>query len=166
MTNDRQRERKPWDKPKVEFTLPEARNLALKRLGSREYGAKEMAAYLKRKGVKAEDIETVVADLVSSELINDRRYARVVARSQVNRGKGSIYVMHKLRQKGVKAELSEVKELVSDVSDVSEVEAARQIVERKYPGFTTDRNEAQRAYQALLRRGFTHEIARQVVLKK
>jgi SOS response regulatory protein OraA/RecX len=147
-------------------TEKSARDLALKRLDVREYSASEMLTYLQRKGISKGEAQEVVGSLIEEQLISDQRYAKVVARHQSTRGKGPVYVLNKLRQKGVRMELSEVKNVLGEVSDKSDLERAREIPERRYPAFRSDHGVAGKAFQALLRRGFTSDVARRAIFEK
>lgn len=138
----------------------EPRILALRRLGRREYSSAEMISYLERRGIGRETAVSVVTELVEEHLIDDSRFARMLARYQAIRGKGSVYILSKLRQKGIQIELSEVRKLLEENGETNELETARQFVRRRYPLLAQDRKIAARAYQALLRRGFSHQTAR------
>jgi SOS response regulatory protein OraA/RecX len=142
-----------------------ARNLALRRLNTREYSAGELKAYLGRKKVDPETAELVISELKERGMINDERYARIVTRSQYLRGKGPGYIQNKLRTKGISLNRGKVSEIISDVGDVSELETARRVVESRYPNAKADRKEAQRAYQGLMRRGFSFDIARKAIFE-
>ena len=83
-----------------------------------------------------------------------------------SQGKGPRYIQMKLKEKGVSASLGQVTEVLDEVSGASQLETAREIVERRYSGFESDVSTRARAYQALLRRGFSHEIARHALLKR
>ncbi len=150
----------------------QARDLALNRLTVREYSAREMIAYLKRKGHSDKVARETVEALSQDKLIDDHRYARAVTRTQAIRDKGPGYILSKLRQKGVKIELSEVRTLYGESADHDELEMARRLVERRYPRACAtnievrDNREIQRAYAALMRRGFSSEIARKVLLAR
>lgn len=140
-----------------------AHELALARLTAREYSARELAAYLRRKGY-GDEAEATVAKLAEEGRLDDRRYARLMTRHQFLRGKGPTYIQAKLRQKGVSAELGDIRRMIDEEGpEGGELQAARRIVERRYPRALAERDEAQRAYQALLRRGFTRDVARQAV---
>ena len=142
-----------------------ARQLALKRLGRRESSRLEMVRYLVGKKVSSETAESVVETLVSDGLIDDMRYARMMIREQMMRGKGPIAIRMKLRVKGVAIEVAQIREWIQEMGGEGELEAARKIVERRYPKAREDRKEASRAFQALLRRGFSAEIAREAIFK-
>ncbi len=143
-----------------------ALELALARLNAREYASGEMKAYLGRKGIPQEIVDETVSELQRQELIDDRRYARIVVRHQALRGKGSRYIQNKLREKGVLMETSEVSRLLQELSPRSELESAMEIVERRYPDFREGQKEANRAFQALIRRGFSFEVARKAVFSR
>ena len=146
----------------------ELSQLAMKRLSVREYGSGEMRSYLIRKGASEEQAERIVAELVDRKMIDDERYARVVARHQAFRDKGPSYVLMKLRQKGVQLPLKKVQEIFEETlpeSAGSELEMARKVVERRYPRAHEDRAELRKAYQALLRRGFSRDVVRKCLFK-
>lgn len=141
-------------------------HLALKRVSVREYGSGELCQYLKRKGATQADAQKIVEDLKERGYIDDRRYARVIARHQAARDKGPQYVQGRLRQKGVNLGLPEIKKIYEDClsggqslgKGESELEAIERVLERRYPNARTDRSEAKRAYQALLRRGYSADL--------
>jgi regulatory protein len=137
--------------------------LALARLTAREYSARELRSYLLRKGHAEDDVDAALARLSEEGRLDDQRYARMMTRHQFLRGKGPAYIQAKLRQKGVSADLGDIRRMIGDEAPEGELQSARRIVERRYPDALTDRDEAQRAYTALLRRGFTRDIARQAV---
>lgn len=141
----------------------EARQLSLKRLSLREHSARELATYLKQRQIPVSIATEVIEQLIEEKLLDDRRYARAMTRSQAVREKGPSYILQKLRQKGVRIELDEVKDLFKDTSDRSELEMARNLVQRRYPRAASDEKELRRAYSALLRRGFSGEIARKAL---
>ena len=143
----------------------EAKELALLRLSVREYSAAEMRQYLKRKCVPGEVAESTVADLLAEKLIDDRRYARVIARHQSFRDKGPMYVVSKLRSKGVRIDLKEVRAMVEDVSQRDETEAVRAVIQRRYSNLSSSDSpkEIRRVFQALLRRGFSSDAVRKCI---
>lgn len=143
----------------------DAYNAALRRLGIREYSRIEMKSYLEKKGFDAVEVDEVLAALVEKKFLDESRYARAVVRYQFGRGKGPSYIRARLKQKGVDLSTSEMKEILSEVGQKSELEMAREIVSRRYSK-CGDRAQAQKAIQALLRRGFSYDIARQAVSKK
>lgn len=152
----------PAARPEAEVRR-EARELALRRLSLREHSGRELETYLKRREIPGTIAAETVAQLAEEKLVDDRRYARAMTRSQAVREKGPSYILQKLRQKGVHIELGEVRELFGETSDRSELELARHLVERRYPRAAQDQKELRRAYAALLRRGFSGEIVRKAL---
>lgn len=144
-----------------------ARDLAFRRLSARESTAREMRSYLGRKGVVPSLIEKVVADLVNSDLINEERYLRAYIRSTASMKKGPHQLLAALKRKGIEVSLSTLNSVLhEELGDWDEVEAARRLVERRYrmyPGVPTDPAVRRRAFQTLLRRGFSSTVARKVI---
>jgi SOS response regulatory protein OraA/RecX len=141
----------------------EAYGLALKRLNARDYSSAELEAYLERKGVSPEDAAEVVAALSEKRFLDDEHYAGAVARSQARRGKSTTYIQRKLKQKGLQLPTTEIKRFSADATGKDELTRAREILERRYPDYRTDRACAARGLQALLRRGFEYEVAMQAI---
>ncbi len=160
MSQDRPPE-KSKDRPQ-----PTPRGLALARLGRRECSRAEIETWLIRKGVTETEAHEVAAQLVREGLIDDARYARMMIRHQSLRGQGPRSIALKLRQKGVKLEVRQIQEQSEELGLTPELEAATQIVERRYPEAQEDRKVAARAFQALLRRGFSTDVARAAVFRK
>lgn len=143
-----------------------AKSLALQRLTRREHSEAELKDILTRKGFELEIIEPLLSELVEKKFLSDERFKKAFVSDQVLKGKGPRAIQLKLRQKGVRAELDEIQEISEERAGTTDQERALEIVERRYPGFREDRSEAQRAYQALLRRGFSFDLAREVVFSK
>jgi regulatory protein len=134
---------------------------ALTRLNVREYGAREMKNYLRRKAYGPEEIDAAVEALVQKGLISDERFSRIIARHSAQRGKGPGYIRTKLHQKGVKLEAAQAKKLFDELSPESELDLARRLLASKYPRAFENMKEKQRAYQGLIRRGLSHDIVRE-----
>lgn len=141
----------------------DAYDVALRRLTAREYSSAEMRAYLERKGFSSEAAVEAVAELVRQRFLDDRRYLEAMVRYQAGRGKGPAYIRAKLKQKGLDVAAGEIKSMLSQFAGKTEVESAREVVERRYPGYQTDRAVAAKAIQALLRRGFSYDVAKLAV---
>ena len=94
--------------------------LALNRLKRREYSAFEMKSYLNGKGIEPLIASQVVEELVNGLFIDNKRFARTVA---------------------------------------------RRIIQRRFPHYIENPKIAAKAYQALLRRGFSTEVADQAALQ-
>ena len=152
---------KPPDREK-----PTPRQLALGRLGRRECSRAEIEVWLVSKGVSPSEASQTAQELEKQGLIDDQRYARMMIRHQSLRGKGARYIALKLKQKGVHLDPRAIQEQSQELGLSSELELAREIVERRYPKAHSDRQVAAKAYNALLRRGFSSETARAAVFKR
>ncbi len=126
----------------------------------REHSRTELRAYLMRRELPEDVIDEILDDFVSRDYLSDERYAKALVREQSRRGKGPRWIQQKLSQKGVRKEAREITEISEAASGESLLEQAIAIVDRRYPGWCDDPKEAQRAYSALVRRGFSFDVAR------
>ena len=69
----------------------------------------------------------------------------------------------KLRQKGIQVSAEKARELFTENSSESETELARRLLRSRYPRAGENAKERQRAYQGLIRRGISHEVARRCI---
>jgi SOS response regulatory protein OraA/RecX len=138
---------------------------ALVRLNVREYGVTEMAQYLTRKGYDSGEIEQTMKELMARGLLSDERYAAVLARHVIARGKGPSYLQARLRQKGVRLTASQAKSLFQNFSSHSEIDLAMRILETRYPRANQDLKQKQRAFSGLIRRGISPDVAREALRK-
>lgn len=144
---------------------PEAQafQVALKKLARREQSTLEIREFLRRRNFSAAAIDAALARLKDLRYLDDRRYAEALTRAVAARGKGPRAILAKLRSKGVSLSVEEISSLVEAAQGKGDLERAREIVERRYPDFQNDAAEAKRAYDALVRRGFSFEIARRAL---
>jgi regulatory protein len=140
-----------------------AREHALRRLNRRESSSREIGLYLKRKGVDPEIAAEVISELQKNGTLSDERYARLLVRHQAQRSKGARFISSQLKTKGINLDLDKIKTLAEETTDKTELETAVELIRRKYPNTKTDQKEAAKAYQTLIRRGFSHSIAREAL---
>ncbi|MEX0622384.1 regulatory protein RecX [Saccharospirillum sp.] len=77
-------------------------NTALNMLARREYSQAELRTRLRERfPEQAEAVESALLRLIDTGLQNDERFAEAFLRSQINRSRGPVRVMHEARQKGV-----------------------------------------------------------------
>jgi SOS response regulatory protein OraA/RecX len=140
-------------------------------------------------------ISEVLGALEQRGELCDARFAKALARHHEARGKGPAYIQAKLREKGVDRSVDSIRALLAESpgfgsgaerdlgparnfetgSDEAltavenpkdrELRLAVAVVERRYPGFRTEQRERARAWQALLRRGFSLEIVKKALEK-
>ena len=80
---------------------PEARAIAFRYLGRREYGCRELALKMERRGVDSSTALAVVNELNSEGLVSDSRFAEMFVRSRVARLFGPLKIRALLRQRGI-----------------------------------------------------------------
>ncbi len=142
-----------------------AKELAFKRLSRRECSTANMKQFLLTKGISPETIIIVLEELKALNLINDERFTKILTRDQAARGKGPYVIRQKLKEKGIQIDLAKMKELTENLTQTSELDAAIAIVKRRYFDSKNDKKVHARAFQALLRRGFSFSIALEALAK-
>lgn len=139
------------------------KNYALGRLNRRECSSSDIRKRLILRGIPSDVASQIVSDLAQASLLDDERFSRLLIRQQIRLGKGPRAILQKLKQNGISYASEQIKTLSLEMSEPSEQETARALVERKYPKAWTDRKEASKALQTLLRRGFSYSIAMDVL---
>lgn len=137
-----------------------ARERALYLLDNREYGYVEL--FKKLENNYDDDIcYRVCNDLAKSGLINDRRYAAHLAEYYGVRKKyGRYRTRQELMRRGLSAELSDsAAERFAD----GETDRLREVVERKYERYLTDRKGVQKVKSALVRLGYSFSEINEVL---
>ncbi len=144
--------------------------LALDALARRDRSLSELESLLLRKGFAAEEVEQALRRVVELGYLNEERLAGSLIRDSRLAGRGPRAAWIKLKQRGVEGwSLERVQELWKgdasgpEGSEFSELETARAWIERRYPGFAEDRKEARRAMGALVRRGYSFDVAQAAV---
>lgn len=136
-----------------ENTYRKACERALYLLDSREYGYVELFKKLE-KSYEDDICYRVCNHLAEKGIIDDRRYAAHLAAKYCERKKyGSYRAKQELIRHGLSAELSDG--AVSEFSE-GEAERLREVVERKYERYLTDRKGEQKVKNALLRLGYSY----------
>ena len=75
------------------------------------------------------------------------------------RDKGPMQIVMKLKQKGVNVSRSQAEELYRDTVSEDQVAAARAVLEKRYPrALSGDADARRKAFQAMLRRGFSSSV--------
>ena len=83
------------------------REAALGLLDYQDRTRQELCRKLEKKGFSSALVQQVAGELVQSGLIDDARYAGLYAQSKLSCGKGSRWVLQKLKEKGVDARTAE-----------------------------------------------------------
>lgn len=131
---------------------------------SKTYTKSEMERRLAREGFSEEAVETVVAELVDSGHIRDRKYAENwIARRLKSNPRGKTLLKHELLDKGVDRETAE--QVVAQVETENETTLALQIAQRRMKQYRRlpVHVAKRRLHGFLARRGFGSEVVRQVL---
>ncbi len=149
--------------------------VALRRVGRRESSARELQDYLSQRGFSEQIVAFTVKRMVAERLVDDARFTRMLIRQEASMGRGAVRIRLKLKQKGVDLGVSEVRSEAEELTGVPELEMAKDLLARKFGSLQLeDSGEARkeyeerrailaRAYQYLIRRGFSHEVARKAL---
>ena len=146
-----------WTGQAYAFALERAAAL----LGSRDMSEQAVAGRLRQSGYPEETVARVMQALTRAGYLDDSRYAAHYVESR-GRRYGARRLYADLRQKGVSESVA--RDALEGLSGGDEAEAARGIAEkllaRKDP---SDPDVRRRAVQALVRRGFSWDAARDAV---
>ncbi len=130
------------------------RGAALALLGRRDYTAAELRQRLLDKEHPRDEVDAEIAALTEDRTINDRRVATAHIRiaSQI-KGRGRLRIRQELAARGIELRLAD--ELIAELPAEDETAAIAKFLSRKrYPEKPTT-EERRKAFQQLLRKGFT-----------
>lgn len=150
----------PDERPIVdpEARLQHARDIAWAALNRREHTVVEMRRVLGRRRVEAGEAAAIVGELVDGGWLDDADYARRFAEDRRHLdGWGSERIERRLRALGVDAE--HIAAAVGTRTGAEELDAALELLRRRFPAPPADAHERNRALGALARKGFELELA-------
>ena len=124
---------------------------ALRALRHRDRTATEIDRYLESRGVEEDERRNVIATLVRTDLVDDRRYATARAVALAERGAGNERIRHELAFAGVDGD--DVDAAIAGLA--GEAERADRIVARRGASVKTARY--------LAGKGFSHDVVHAVV---
>lgn len=128
-------------------------------LSRRDHSEYEMRTKLQRKGFPEVKIEAVVDKLLKLQLLDDEKFAALVV-AEILRYKpvGRRWLVNKLQQKGIAAEVIEAA-VYDAIDDAREMELAREAAaswRKSHARYAADRG---RLTRFLVSRGFSYEVA-------
>lgn len=132
---------------------------ALACLARREQSRAELQRKLAPHAESADGLGRLLDDLEAKNLLSDRRYTEVVARSRGERF-GAARIRQELRARGISDPL--VREVVGDLAR-TELQRAREVWRKKYEAPPANATERARQMRFLAQRGFSTEVIRRVV---
>jgi regulatory protein len=132
-------------------------DLAYKAVARRDLTVAELRARLERKHVPPEAIDDAVAELEETGFLNDARYARQFAEDKRELEQwGTERIAQDLRRRGIAPQLIDAAVATHDRD--SELRTALLLLRERYPKAPRDDRERDRAWQMLVRRGYSPEI--------
>ena len=131
---------------------------ALKSISVRERTESEVKDFLTRRGYEREVIGDVVRALREEGLVDDAGYARRFAEDKrlIDQW-GSDRIAMDLRRRGIAPQLIDVALTTHDRD--SEMRTALLLLRRRYPRAPRDDRERDRAWQMLVRRGYSPDLS-------
>jgi regulatory protein len=133
-------------------------DLAYKAVARRDLTAAELRARLERKHVSPEAIDDAVAELEDTGFLDDARYARQFAEDKRELDRwGSDRIAQDLRRRGIAQQLIDA--AVSTHDRDSELRTALLLLRQRYPHAPRDDRERDRAWQMLVRRGYSPDLS-------
>jgi len=141
-----------------EARLQHARDVAWTALNRRERTVTEMARLLAAKRVEPAAIETVLAELRDQGYLDDAGYAQRFAEDRRRLDTwGAERIERKLLSLGIDREL--IAAAIGEQDDAGEMEAALEILARRFPEPPHTPRERDRALGVLVRKGYGLELA-------
>ncbi|MBN2510097.1 MAG: RecX family transcriptional regulator [Spirochaetales bacterium] len=129
----------------------------------REHSVLQLSRKLYRRGFSRESVADACSRLLSANALDDRRYAHVWTRSQINKKRHSrMFLAAKLAEAGIRQDIVDeaLKEEFNPRDEKTALETAADRLFRK-PGMTHEK-----CTQTLLRRGFSYKDIRVVLAEK
>ena len=135
-----------------------ALDLAFRHLGKRDRTAAELRRHLAAKGVGEADADAAIAEIARMGYLDDARYARTFAEDRRNLdGWGAERIERRLLELGVDRE--HVAAALADRDDEGELDAALELLRRRFRGPPASERERERALGMLVRKGYELELA-------
>jgi len=147
--------------PKDDDLTAKARASALASLAMREHSVVELQQKLDRKGMPADVVADLLADLQQQNLLSNERFAEVYWRQRGEKGFGPTKITYELQQKGINDNLIQQVQLDSEIDFYAVI---KQVYVKKYASKACDTLQEKAKRQGFLyRRGFPTELIRTVL---
>jgi len=133
-------------------------DLAYKAVARRDLTVAELRARLERKHVPPQAIDDAVAELEETGFLDDARYARQFAEDKRELEQwGTDRIAQDLRRRGIAPQLIDA--AVSTHDRDSELRTALLLLKQRYPDPPRDDRDRDRAWQMLVRRGYSPDLS-------
>ena len=144
---------------KDDAALSKTKDRALKLLGKRAFGERELYDRLVEKGETERNAAAVIAWLVELRLLDDGEYAAMLARHYAAKGYGPRRIRDELYRRKIPRELWD-----EALSGLPEQDGTiDKLLRARLRSAEPDRAELKRAVEALLRRGFSWDEIKEAV---
>jgi len=155
--------KKPLDE-KVAGDPKAAHTAAITFLARRDFSTAELRRKLKERGYLAPAIDSALADLESSRVVDDRRYGDNLVAARARRGQGPARIRNELRRAGLDAEAVQTTMDQAKEDGPDFLTLARATRTRKFGDvIPKDRKERARQARFLQYRGFSTDHIRAVL---
>jgi regulatory protein len=136
--------------------------LAWKAVSTRERTEHELRGYLEGKKIEPAAIEEAVAELAEAGFVDDADYARRFAEDRRSvQSWGRERIERDLLRRGVEPAL--IERALAEEEDHDELEAALHVLGERLSAVPEDDRERNRAWQLLVRRGYSPDLAYEAV---
>ena len=133
---------------------PPPRLLALRLLGRRDYTTQELLERLTDKGVPPDEAAATVTALAAEGLGDDRRAAAAHVRTASRvKGRGPRRIRLELEARGVRG--ADADEAMRELSPEETADVLKRLLARKAAGGLRSREDRDRLFRQLIRRGFS-----------
>ena len=155
-------ERPPERALDPEVRLQHGRDLAWRALNRRDHTVAEIARVLARKRVEPAVIDTVVGELCEQGYLDDERFAQRFAEDRRRLdGWGAERIERRLLALGIDGELIAAAVGCQDAD--GELEAAVELLRRRFPDPPATPRDCERALGVLIRKGYELELAHDAI---
>lgn len=140
--------------------VEDTKKRALRILGKRNFSEHEMQRRLVSKGEPEEAAAETVRWLVELGYINDGNYAQLIVDHYAAKGYGEARIRDELSKRGIPREMWDEK--LASLCGAEQADMAVEFLRKKLQG-SKDTGDVRRASDALVRRGFGYDEARDAV---
>jgi regulatory protein len=136
--------------------------LAWKAVGTRERTEHELRCYLESKKIEPAAIEEAVAELAEAGFVDDADYARRFAEDRrAVQSWGRERIERDLHRRGIEPGL--IERVLAEGEEHDELSAALGVLGERFTAVPEDDRERNRAWQLLVRRGYSPDLAYEAV---
>ena len=136
-----------------------ALNNALRILSRRDHSIAELKSKLLKRGIEIDVIDSVLAECMRLDYLNDDRFAASLIRHLKRKGCGSLRLRNELHRRGIKR--SDIDKLIDDAFGVGEeLQIAFEVAEKKIKSVRDrePRKRREKIYRFLYSRGFSSTV--------